>query len=55
MARPFLENPRKHKVSVRLNDKEYEMLSDYSKQHNQTMTESLKNSFFEKLKKEGKL
>ncbi len=54
-GRPKADNPRTKKVSVRLNEEEYKILSDYSKDNNQTMTESLKKTFFDKLEKEGKL
>ena len=55
MGRPIAEDPKSKRVTIRLNEKEHKALSDYSKEHNQTMTESLKKTFIDKMKEEGKL
>ncbi len=54
-GRPLAEDPKIKRVTIRLNDKEHKALSNYSKEHNQTMTESLKKTFIDKMKEEGKL
>lgn len=46
MGRPKVDNPRKQNVSLRLTAKEHEDLLSYSRQHNQTVTQTIVQGFY---------
>ncbi len=49
MGRPKAEKPADKKVTIRLNGEEHELLLEYTKNHNMTMTQVVKMSVLEKL------
>lgn len=42
MGRPLTDNPKYHKVTVRMTEGEYQDLKEYAKAHNLTMSEAVK-------------
>ena len=49
MGRPKAEKPADKKVTIRLNGEEHELLLEYTKNHNMTMTQVVKMAVLEKL------
>ena len=49
MGRPKAENPADKRITIRLNDEEHELLLEYTKNHNMTMTQVVKMAVLEKL------
>ena len=49
MGRPKVENPADKRITIRLNDEEHELLLEYTKNHNMTMTQVVKMAVLEKL------
>lgn len=43
-GRPKSENPMDKKVSIRFSEKEYEILLEYAKNHEMTITQAIKMS-----------
>ena len=50
-GRPPVEDPRKHRVTVRMTESEYDMLEEYSKANSQTITDTMLEGFKLLLKK----
>ena len=48
MGRPKVENPADKRITIRLNGEEHELLLEYTKNHNMTMTQVVKMAVFEK-------
>lgn len=42
VGRPFAENPKAHKISVRLDDEEKEILDDYCKRTNVSQADGVR-------------
>lgn len=42
MGRPKAENPADKRITIRLNGEEHELLLEYTKNHNMTMTQVVK-------------
>ena len=49
MGRPKAEKPADKKVTIRLTGEEHELLLEYTKNHNITMTQVVKMAVLEKL------
>ena len=49
MGRPKAENPADKRITIRLNGEEHELLLEYTKNHNMTMTQVVKMAVLEKL------
>lgn len=49
MGRPKAENPADKMITIRLNGEEHELLLEYTKNHNMTMTQVVKMAVLEKL------
>lgn len=49
MGRPKAENPADKRITIRLNGEEQELLLEYTKNHNMTMTQVVKMAVLEKL------
>ena len=49
MGRPKAENPPDKRITIRLNGEEHELLLEYTKNHNMTMTQVVKMAVLEKL------
>ena len=49
MGRPKAEKPADKKVTIRLTGEEHELLLEYTKNHNMTMTQVVKLAVLEKL------
>ena len=49
MGRPKVENPADKRTTIRLNGEEHELLLEYTKNHNMTMTQVVKMAVLEKL------
>ena len=49
MGRPRAENPADKSIIIRLNGEEHELLLEYTKNHNMTMTQVVKMAVLEKL------
>ena len=43
MGRPKAENPADKRITIRLNGEEHELLLEYTKNHNMTMTQDRKS------------
>ena len=50
MGRPKAENPADKRITIRLNGEEHELLLEYTKNHNMTMTQVVKLAVLEKQK-----
>ena len=49
MGRPKVENPADKRITIRLNVEEHELLLEYTKNHNMTMTQVVKMAVLEKI------
>ena len=49
MGRPKAENPADKRITISLNGVEHELLLEYTKNHNMTMTQVVKMAVLEKL------
>ena len=49
MGRPKAENPADKRITIRLNGEGHELLLEYTKNHNMTMTQVVKMAVLEKL------
>ena len=49
MGRPKVENPADKRITIRLNGEEHELLLEYTKNHNMTMTQVVKMAVLEKI------
>ena len=49
MGRPKDETPAAKSITIRLNGEEHELLLEYTKNHNMTMTQVVKMAVLEKL------
>ena len=49
MGRPKAENPADKRIKIRLNGEEHELVLEYTKNHNMTMTQVVKMAVLEKL------
>ena len=49
MGRPKAENPADKRITIRLNGEDQELLLEYTKNHNMTMTQVVKMAVLEKL------
>ena len=49
MGRPKAENPADKRITIRLNGEAHELLLEYTKNHNMTMTQVVKMAVLEKL------
>ena len=45
VGRPPIDNPKLHKVTVRMSDEEYTELMEYNQTHDQTITETMLEAF----------
>ena len=52
MGRPKVDNPCKHVVGVKLRDDEYELLEEYTKRHNLSISQVLRLGFQMQLEQE---
>lgn len=46
IGRPKTDNPKSKPIHVRLDDKELKILDDYSKKHNTTRTEAIRQGIY---------
>lgn len=49
MGRPKIDKPADKKVTIRFTGEEHEMLLEYTKNHNMTMTQVIKMAALEKI------
>lgn len=45
VGRPKVDNPKQHKVTIRMSDEEYVKLMEYNQKHDQTITETMSEAF----------
>jgi len=45
VGRPKVDNPKQHKVTIRMSDEEYAKLMEYNQTHDQTITETMSEAF----------
>lgn len=45
VGRPKVDNPKQHKVTIRMSDEEYIKLMEYNQKHDQTITETMSEAF----------
>ena len=53
-GRPKIDNPKLHKVTIRMSDEDYSKLMEYNRTHDQTITETMSEAFDMFIKKKAK-
>ena len=54
VGRPPIDNPKLHKVTVRMSDEEYTELMEYNQTHDMTITETMAAAFNQYMETEEK-